>query len=335
MGAFYRWIHRVWYRDGAFGWLLAPLSGVFRLLAALRRYFYRHGIFDSHPAGVPVVVIGNITAGGTGKTPTVIWLVQQLKARGFSPGIVSRGYGGSKSGTSMRVDQDSEAAIVGDEPVLLARRAHCPVAVDADRLRAAAMLIEDGVDVIVTDDGLQHFRLQRDFEICVVDGARGLGNGRLLPWGPLREPSQRLDEVDAVLVNGSGFETAGSLRFDLAAADAVRLNGSLQRPLVNFANSTVHAVAGIGNPGRFFDQLRASGLQVIEHALPDHAVLTKADLDFGDEFDVFMTEKDAVKLGTALPDKFWYLPVDLYMDTELASSLMHRIESRLRECKGN
>ena len=331
----YNWIHRVWYEGGALGWVLAPLAGIYWVIATVRRTFYRRGIFPSFKADVPVVVVGNITAGGTGKTPTVVWLVQQLRSRGFNPGIVSRGYGGSKSGTSMRVDKDSDASVVGDEPVLLARRAQCPVAVDSNRVRAASMLVEDGVDVIVTDDGLQHLRLQRDFEICVIDGARGLGNGRLLPWGPLRESSKRLDSIDAVLVNGSGFEASGSVSFELAATDAVRLNGSLERPLENFANTTVHAVAGIGNPKRFFDQLRSLGLQVIEHALPDHAAISRSDLEFGDDFDVFMTEKDAVKLGTSLPDKVWYVPVDFHMEAAQASPLVDRIESRLHECKGS
>ena len=235
----------------------------------------------------------------------------------------------------MRVDKDSDAAVVGDEPVLLARRAQCPVAVDSDRVRAASMLVEDGVDVIVTDDGLQHSRLRRDFEICVIDGKRGLGNGRLLPWGPLRESVARLDSVDAVLVNGGGFEIGGSLAFELAATDAVRVNGSLERPLENFSNTTVHAVAGIGNPERFFDQLRSLGIQVIEHARPDHAALSRSDLEFGDDFDVFMTEKDAVKLGMGVRDKIWYVPVDFHSDAAQASSLIDRLESRLRECKGS
>jgi tetraacyldisaccharide 4'-kinase len=273
--------------------------------------------------------VGNITAGGTGKTPTVIWLVDQLRSRGFTPGIVSRGYGGSKSGTSMRVDIDSDAAIVGDEPVLLARRGRCPVVVDADRIRAAAMLVDDGVDVIIADDGLQHLRLRRNYEICVIDGERGLGNRRLLPAGPLREPPARLDSVDRVLINGTS-EMPRALNFELVANDASRLNGSLTRPLRGFKDTTVHAVAGIGNPRRFFDLLRANGIQVIEHSFPDHAAIMKADMDFGDDFDVFMTEKDAVKLGAKLSDKYWFVPVNLSMDRLKAAEFIEHIESRLR-----
>ena len=183
MSATYRWIHRVWYEGALSGWPLLPLSGFYWLLLKLRALFFRYGVYRSFKAHAPVVVVGNITAGGTGKTPTVIWLVNELREKGFTPGIVSRGYGGSKSGTSMRVDASSDPAVVGDEPVLLAQRGQCPVAVDSDRVHAAAMLVDDGVDVIISDDGLQHLRLRRDFEICVIDGERGLGNRRLLPEG--------------------------------------------------------------------------------------------------------------------------------------------------------
>jgi tetraacyldisaccharide 4'-kinase len=334
----YRWLHRVWYEDGRFGWLLLPLSGLYWLVIVIRKYLYDRGILASNRAAAPVVVVGNITAGGTGKTPTVIWLVDELQKRGFTPGIVSRGYGGSHSGSSMRVEADSKAAIVGDEPVLLARRSRCPVVIDPERARAAAMLVADGVDVVISDDGLQHYRLQRDYEICVVDGARGLGNRRLLPAGPLRERAARLDDVEQVLVNGrlEGSEyvlTAAeqnAVSFELVATEARRLNASLSRRLDAFAGSTVHAVAAIGNPQRFFDLLRGHGIQVIEHRFADHASLHASDLEFGDSFDVFMTEKDAVKLGTAMHDRFWYVPVDLSIDENDAAPILEQIESRIR-----
>ena len=291
---------------------------------------------------MPVVIVGKITAGGTGKTPTVLWLVQELRARGFSPGIVSRGYGGSKANSSMRVEPDSDAAVAGDEPVLLAKRGRCPVVVDPDRVRAAQMLVDDGVDVIVGDDGLQHYRLDRDYEICVIDGTRGLGNRRLMPSGPLRESAQRLESVEQVLVNGEmrGTEyeltTAeqNAISFELVATDVCRLNGSLARPIGRFAGTTVHAVAAIGNPRRFFDLLRAQDIQVIEHVFPDHAVLARKDFEFGDDFEVFMTEKDAVKLGGHVTDKLWYVPVNLSMDPVLAAPLIEQIESRLRARQG-
>ncbi len=341
MGAPYRWIHRVWYEGGGFGWVLLPLSGVYALVSALRRFLYRAGVFRTHNASVPVIVIGNITAGGTGKTPAVIWLAKALKDRGFSPGIVSRGYGGRKSNAPMRVEADSAADVVGDEPVLLARRSDCPVVVDANRTRAAVILADGEVDVIIADDGLQHYRLGRDYEICVIDGARGLGNRRLLPAGPLRESPERLTRVDQLLVNGPmqasdnlSVAEQNALEFELVATDACRLNGSLVRPLERFAGSAVHAVAGIGNPPRFFDMLRGQGIQVVEHAFPDHALLTTKDVEFGDDFPVFMTEKDAVKLGPGVNDKFWYIPVTLTMDPALALPLIRQIESRLRAGRG-
>ncbi len=338
----YRWIHRVWYEGARFGWLLLPLSGVYWLVSGCRRLLYRAGLLPTRRASVPVVIVGNITAGGTGKTPVVIWLVRELQRHGFLPGIVSRGYGGSHSGSPMRVDADSDPAIVGDEPVLLARRSTCPIIVDANRVRAAEMLVEDGADVIVGDDGIQHYRLERDYEICVIDGARGLGNRRLLPAGPLRESPSRLYEVDQLLVNGRLRETEGlsvveqnSLRFELVASESARLNGSLTQPLSDFADTTVHAVAGIGNPSRFFDLLRRHGIQVIEHPLPDHAPLSARELEFGDDFNVLMTEKDAVKLGTRAADKFWYVPVDIAMDPALALPVIEQVVSRLRNLQEN
>ena len=187
--------------------LLAPPSWLYRGALALRNRHY-DGPRAVRSAPVPVVSVGNITVGGTGKTPIVSWIAEQLESMGRKPAIVSRGYGGSKSGTSMRVDVDSDAVVVGDEPVLLARRARCPVVVDSDRVRAAQMLVEDGANVIIADDGLQHLRMHRDFEICVVDGERGFGNRRLLPAGPLRESPERLQTVDQVLINGMMAEVS-------------------------------------------------------------------------------------------------------------------------------
>ena len=336
--AAHSWIHRAWY-DGH-GWyrLLLPLSGIYWLLSVLRRSLYRAGVLRTRRAKVPVIVIGNITAGGTGKTPVTVWLARSLAERGFSPGIVSRGYGGSRAGTSMRVDAHSDPAVVGDEPVLIAMRTGRPVVVDADRARGAAMLVQDGADLVIADDGLQHYALARDYEICVVDGTRGLGNGALLPAGPLREPVDRIGEVDQVLLNGRLRECRGSvptgvqnaIQFRLAGTDACRLNGSLSRPLARFAGTTVHAVAAIGNPGRFFDMLRGHGMQVIEHAYADHARLRPGELDFADNFDILMTEKDAVKFRRQVSDRFWYVPVDVEIDTVDAAPWLEQIESRMR-----
>jgi tetraacyldisaccharide 4'-kinase len=334
----YNWIHKVWYEGAGSYRLLLPLTALYWLIVSLRRWLYRCGALKQHDCEVPVIVVGNITAGGTGKTPTTVWLAQQLRKRGFRPGLVSRGYGGSKSKSPMRVDAGSDPAVVGDEPVLLAIRAECPVVVDADRVRAAAMLAGDGMDVIIADDGLQHYRLGRDYEICVIDGSRGLGNRLMLPAGPLRESARRLYEVDQVLVNGSMRQPVeilseveqNALEFNLVATEACRLNGSLIRRLDAFAGMTVHGVAAIGNPARFFDLLRNYGIQVIEHAYPDHASLSARDLDFADEFDILMTEKDAVKFGANASDRTWYVAVELDMDPVTSGPWLEQIESRLR-----
>ena len=333
----YNWLHRIWY-EGGWGYrLLLPLAGIYWLLLALRRTLYRIGALGRHKAPVPVIIVGNITAGGTGKTPVTIWLAGELKVRGFSPGIVSRGYGGSGSTTSMRVDAASDPAVVGDEPVLIAKRTGCPVVVDANRVKASEMLVEDGADVVIADDGLQHYRLERAYEICVIDGARGLGNRFLIPAGPLRETVARLTEVDQVLVNGRLGDKVeylttveqNAIEFQLVATEVARLDGSLTRPIERFSGSTVHGVAAIGNPRRFFDLLRAHGMQVIEHAFPDHARLGRQDLRFGDDFDVLMTEKDAVKLVEPSGNKLWSVPVELQIDPVLAGPWIEQIESRL------
>lgn len=337
----YERIHAAWYEGSALGWLLLPLSGLFWLLVQCRRLLFASGLKRVQRVGVPVIVVGNLAAGGAGKTPTVLWLVRELASRGFRPGVVSRGYGGSRAEGAMRVDADSDAAVVGDEPVLIARRAGCPVAVDPDRVRAARRLVDDGVDVVVADDGLQHYRLGRDYEICIIDGARGLGNRRLLPSGPLREQPQRLSSVDQVLVNGGWPDPAravtvaerNAIPFRLAAGEAVRLNGSLTRALPLFAGKSVHAVAAIGNPQRFFDLLRAQGIDVIEHPFRDHAPLRYADIEFDDGRDVFMTEKDAVKLDGKAHDRFWYVPVTLEIEPALAGPLLEQIASRIRQAR--
>lgn len=332
----YQWIQRVWYDGSRAYWMLLPLSGIYWVLITLRRLLYRSGLLKSEEIAAPVIVVGNITAGGTGKTPAALWIAQALKERGFTPGIVSRGYGGSKSSSPMRVDAASDPGVVGDEPVLLARRSGCQVAVAARRAHGAAMLVEDGADLIIADDGLQHPNLPRCYEICVIDGARWLGNRFLLPAGPLRETTARLNDVDQILVNGKLREPGktaneqNAIEFDLVASNVCRLNGSVTRPIERFAGSTVHGVAAIGNPQRFFDMLRSYEIQVIEHEYPDHARVDIAELSFNDEFDVVMTEKDAVKLGARVSDRFWYVPVELRMDPALAGPLLAQVESRMR-----
>jgi tetraacyldisaccharide 4'-kinase len=272
----------------------------------------------------PVIVVGNITVGGTGKTPVTIWLARQLKDRGMNPGIVSRGYGGSIGNKPMQVTADSDPAIVGDEAVLMARRSGCPVVVHPNRVRAAQDLSVLGADVVISDDGLQHYRLARQYEIAVIDGTRGFGNRQLLPAGPLREPISRLASVDRAILNKSVMRSDKAVsdlpeglpvtEFYLKGAIARSLDDSEEAPLARFAGKQVHAVAAIGNPGRFFMFLESHGMQVIEHAFPDHAQLTEIDLRYDDGLDVLMTEKDAVKCSDIAVERCWYVPVEVEVE---------------------
>lgn len=310
-------INAIWYERSFRAWLLLPLSVVYWFVTVVRRGFYLFGLFRSFRLEVPVVVVGNLTVGGTGKTPVTIWLVKELQARGYRPGVVSRGYHGNVGSAPLPVLSHSDPASVGDEPVLIAERCNCPVVVHPDRVAAGQLLIEQGVDVIVSDDGLQHYRLCRDLELCVVDGARGFGNGFLLPAGPLREAVSRLRQVDAVLVNDQGDSTSVDTlngnsveRFRLTPGLLSRMDGSGEQALSALSGTRVHAVAAIGNPGRFFATLRAHGVDVIEHPLPDHAALHQSDLVFDDECPVIVTEKDAVKCRHIDAGHVWVLPVD-------------------------
>ncbi|MDY0071307.1 MAG: tetraacyldisaccharide 4'-kinase [Thauera sp.] len=325
-----------WY--GAPGWLrlLAPLEWIFRLVTALRRGLYRAGVLRSEKLPVPVIVVGNISVGGTGKTPIVIALCEALQRAGLSPGIVSRGYGAQPPQFPYRIDANSTAREAGDEPLLLALNTQCPVVIAPDRVAAARHLLAGAdCDVIISDDGLQHLRLRRDIEWVVVDGARGFGNGHCLPVGPLREPRARLAAVDAVLVNASTGTTASIgvhphlHPFQLRPRAFVALDDGRAVAPVNWAQPRVHAVAGIGNPARFFDTLRALGLDVIEHAFPDHHAFSADDLAFADALPVVMTEKDAVKcVGLELGSRAcWYLAVEAVVPDSLLSSVIGRIAS--------
>lgn len=307
-------LDELWYASSFTSLLLAPLGWLFCFLATLRRMAYRLGLLTIQRMPVPVIVVGNITVGGTGKTPLVAWLARFLKQVGYTPGIVSRGYGGRNENRVQTVGSDSDPAMAGDEAILLARRSGCRVVVGADRVAAARALLEQGYcDVIISDDGLQHFRLGRDVEIAVIDGVRRLGNRRCLPAGPLREPVRRLRHVDIVVVNGAREEGAYSMH--LTGFEAVNLlDEGLSRPLAEFRGDEVHAVAGIGNPVRFFSQLRENGLHAVEHPFPDHYPYQPVDLAFTDGRPLLMTEKDAVKCRGFAQSHFWYVPVEARLD---------------------
>ncbi len=302
------WLNRVWYERASPPWWLLPLSLSYGAAAGARRYLYSKQLRKSTRIASPVVVVGNVSVGGTGKTPLVCWLVARLQELGFKPGVVTRGYGGSSENVRL-VDSAADPSIVGDESLLLARRTGVPVAIGRDRPSAAQLLVSAGCDVVVSDDGLQHYALARDCEIVVVDGERRFGNGWLLPAGPLRESEARLRRVDAVVVNGGRAQLEGALSMRLEAKDALSLIGGAIKTLREFAGHSVHAVAGIGNPERFFNMLRGYGIEVVGHPLPDHARLQAADISFPDGRPVLMTEKDAVKCAGFAGPQHWYVPV--------------------------
>jgi tetraacyldisaccharide 4'-kinase len=324
---------------------LRALSGVFAMIVRWRAQAYRHGLLPSHRISRPVIVVGNLSVGGTGKTPLVIWLVERLRECGLHPGIVLRGYGAHSAAQGpLAVESDSDPAQVGDEALLLRQRAGVPVRVDRDRVRAARSLVEAGVNVIVADDGLQHLRLARDYEIVVIDAARGFGNGYLLPAGPLREPRSRLATVGAVVINGEGSAGPGlALGLGLAqggssALFSMQLRGERLYPLAgtdasialsSLAGKHVHAIAGIGNPQRFFDQLRVAGLTVITHPFPDHHRYRGHELQFSDELPVLMTEKDAVKCRAFAAENHWYLPIAADFVPEQGAALLARLQGSL------
>ena len=306
--------------------LLLPLAWLFTALVGLRRLAHRLGVFSVTRLPVPVIVVGNITVGGTGKTPLTLWLVQRLRAVGFTPGVVSRGYGGRAATWPQWVTPDSDPIQVGDEPVLIAQRAACPVAVAPQRVAAARMLLErTRCDVLICDDGLQHYALARDIEIAVVDGARQFGNGWRLPAGPLRESVTRLRTVDFVVMHGAPRATEFGLRLELGHAYNLRDAASV-RDLTLFRGSPVHAVAGIGHPARFFAQLRAARLQLIEHPFPDHHAYTPGDLNFSDSLPVLMTEKDAVKCRTFAAAHCWAVTAQARVDERLATLVVEKLK---------
>ena len=330
---------RLWYGESATASWLQPLAALYGLLFRLRRHAYERGWLKTYRAARPVIVVGNLSVGGTGKTPLVAWLAEQLSGSGLRVGIVSRGYGRSRQAPEV-VHAESDWRHVGDEPMLLRELTGCDTVVARDRFAAAQQLVALGVDVIIADDGLQHLRLARDCEIVVVDGARGFGNGRLLPAGPLREPASRSHHASAVVVNGTpehasllageGKLSASTLQMSLLGGNAYRVDGSGgAQPLQHFSGKRVHAVAGIGNPARFFRDLRARGIDVVEHAYPDHHPFNAANLTFGDDLPVLMTQKDAVKCRSLATAQLWYVPVVARFNDTQGRELLHRVVQTL------
>jgi tetraacyldisaccharide 4'-kinase len=333
------WLQAIWYGRSPLAWLLLPFSWLFLILVKLRALFYRWGLLKVIRVDVPVIVVGNVTVGGTGKTPITIWLCEQLTRAGYQPGVVSRGYGANPGATPTVVFAASDTSVVGDESVLIAKRTGCPVVVHPDRVAAATALLALDVDIILADDGLQHRRLERDYEIVVVDGDRGFGNGFLLPAGPLREPLSRLRNVDQVLEQFSVIaetsqlfrreEYRETIKFRLNPTVVRSIDDSEARSILDFSGERVHAIAAIGNPQRFFRTLKASGIEVIEHAMRDHAELTLSDITFSDDLPVVMTEKDAVKCRDLGATNCWYVSVDVEFQGGKGEAWFEHLMSRI------
>ena len=328
-----------WYGTSFLSTLLLPLSWLFGAAAAIRRGAYARDWRRRITVDAPVVIVGNIAVGGTGKTPLTIWLADALKQRGLEPGVISRGYGGSVGPEPVHVTPESDPAVVGDEAILLADRCDGPVVVHPDRVAAAKKAIALGANVVVADDGLQHYRLARNYEIAVVDSGRGFGNGRLLPAGPLREPLSRLNSINDVVLHRTTENQPEVLRrasdrrpveFSLLINAAARLDRSEVVPIDNFRGKTVHAVAGIGHPERFFHALESRGIKLIRHPLQDHATIEPSDINFDDDLDVLMTEKDAVKCRWLDTAQCWYVPADVVFEDGDDERLLHRLEDAIR-----
>ena len=323
---FTRSIMNSWYGSGCWTRLLLPLAALFKWLAHRRCQAMIRSERWQPP--VPVVVVGNLSVGGTGKTPVVAALVRLLRQKGYRPGIASRGFGANARDLPLLVTPDTNPAIAGDEPVMLAQQLRVPVMVDPNRVSAAQTLIErNGCNLVITDDGLQHYRLQRHVEIVVIDGQRMLGNGLCLPAGPLREPPERLQTVDQVLVNGrpSGELAVDFDCFYLETADLVPVACTDRSPP---KAGTVHAVAGIGNPERFFQTLESLGFSVIPHGFPDHHGFVPDDIAFDDDLPVLMTAKDAVKCRSFAGPNAWYLPVQAHLPEAVLNKIVHLVETK-------
>lgn len=325
-----RYLLDIWYKDHFIGAALLPFGFLYTDFVKFHKWLYKIGHYKSEALPVPVVIIGNITVGGTGKTPLCIALANLLQSKGYRVGIISRGYGGEKTAVKM-VLPTSKPSEVGDEALLIVTQTNCPMAVGVNRVEAGNFLLKHApCDVILSDDGLQHYALKRDIEIAVIDGERRFGNGICLPAGPLREPVERLNSVDFVVVNGTATEGNAwhEWAMQLNGDTAVNLITGEIKALREFQNLPCHAIAGIGNPERFFNQLENAGiLQRVDHSFPDHHVFSESEITFKNEV-VLMTEKDAVKCKSFATQNHWAVPVTTKLSTEFEEKFLALLESK-------
>jgi tetraacyldisaccharide 4'-kinase len=320
---------KFWYRKSVAAYLLAPLSWIFQLICGARYYFYRY-LKAQRTFPVPVIVVGNLTVGGTGKTPLVSWIINMLKEQGYHPGIVMRGYGSSLKNDAFEiVAMQSLAVAVGDEPLMLRQKTDCPLVIGKNRPEAVKALLKafPEVNIVISDDGLQHYALSRDIEIAVIDGKLRLGNGFCLPVGPLRESKQRLKSVDFVVANGNAMPGEWVMGTQLGPMAHRVNNNDITQVIEAWQGQTVHAVAGVGNPERFFSALRAKGMNVIAHPFPDHYVFKNEDIAFNDDLIVVMTEKDAVKCRTFASNRVFCIPLEVKLQDEFKELLLRKIQS--------
>ncbi len=325
-----RWANKLWYEDYYISTWLSPFAYLYFDMIRFRRFLYRKGYFKSTAIGVPVIIVGNITVGGTGKTPLVIWLAKQLESAGFKVGIVTRGYRGKSDVYPLLVDEKTLPKHAGDEAVLIAKQTGCAVAVSPLRVEAAQLLVDEKkCDIILSDDGLQHYALQRDIEMVVIDGERRFGNNFLLPAGPLREPQERIKEVDFVILNG-GVPENDEILMSLMADVAVNLVTGEKKSLTEFKGQDCHALAGIGYPHRFFNMLAKCGLKTKNHAFPDHYHFKAKDINFKESKPVLMTEKDAVKCTDFAKDNHWFIPIE----AELPNSFLEQLLALIKQKNG-
>jgi tetraacyldisaccharide 4'-kinase len=323
-----RWFTDIWYEDHFIGAWLMPLGFLFSDVVKFRKFLYRIGLLKKHTLPIPVIVVGNITVGGTGKTPLIIWLTELLKSEGYQPGVISRGYGGQAESWPQVVTVDSDPKQIGDEALMIAKRTGCPMAVGPSRVDAANLLLSlYKCDVILSDDGLQHYALNRAIEIAVIDGDRRFGNGYCLPAGPLREPIERLKTVDLLIVNGDAYED-NEFSMKLVGDQLVNCVTGEQKSLQEFNGVTCHAMAGIGNPERFFNVLKKAGLICTGHSFPDHYQYRPEDIDYRDKKPVLMTEKDAVKCSGFAQPQHWYLPVNALPEPLFTEQLLNLLKRK-------
>ena len=315
-----QWLERIWYENGKGRFLLLPFSLLYCAVNACQRKMQSRNQLKFPCA---VIVVGNITVGGTGKTPLTIHISKLLQKAGYKPAIITRGYGGKAVSWPQSVTASSVASMVGDEAVLMASRTGVPVYAGANRVESIRELLHaHECDVVISDDGMQHYKLPRDIQIAVVDAERQFGNGYCLPAGPLRENKERLEKCDLVVINGKNKLQNHWHSMILKGKSLINVKDQSETSVRNFKDKKVHAVTGIGNPQRFFSSLEQQGLDVIRHSFPDHYNFKQSDFNFNDDLDILMTEKDAVKCRNFATDKFWYLPVEAEIDASFDTQVL-------------